>query len=205
MMMRRLKPALVVAVVSVLLGAAACSSQPVSSEPETVTISGSYPGYASVKQLWSTADLVIEGTVQPGGRVIVIMPVAGDGTDPQADPGGSLDGLTEEEAGLVYTVRTVLVSRVLKGKASAGQQIEVKEMGGTRNGVRYVEEGATPLTEKSRVLLFLQTYPDSAASLLNPQQARFDLDGAGGYRSLPGNALRATPADLDALRAGRAG
>ncbi|WP_147432689.1 hypothetical protein [Catellatospora citrea] len=189
--------------VPVLLGAVACSSQPVPPEPQTVTFSASYPEYSSVAELWSTADLVIEATVQPGGRVMVEMPAADDGTDPRADPGGSHEGLTEEQVGVVYTVRTVEISRVLKGTASAGQHIGVQEMGGTRNGVRYVEAGATLLAEKSRVLLFLRTYADFAAAPLNPLQARFDLDSHGGYRSLPGNTLRVTKAELDALRAGR--
>ena len=97
----------------------------------------------------------------------------------------------------VITVRTFRLTRVFKGDMRAGSTLEVKQLGGELGGVVYVEEDAVPLDPSAgKYILFLQTYPDAAASLLNPWQGQYFLEAGDRVRSLHGNPVRFTIADL---------
>jgi hypothetical protein len=106
---------------------------------------------------------------------------------------------------LVQTVRSVEISKVYKGNVRAGQTIEVKEMGGIVDGITYKIADSTPLSTDNSYTLFLETYPDSPASLLNPDQGKYPLDAAGNVSSLPGNSITMTTTDLDWLAARKPG
>lgn len=105
--------------------------------------------------------------------------------------GAAGPGENVTEQGVPYTRYAVTVSRVWKGTAGAGDVVEVKR-------VRAEE---AQFDEGGRYLLFLETYPDSPASTLNPDQGQYALDAAGAPVSRPANDVAVTVADLTRLRA----
>jgi hypothetical protein len=146
-----------------------------------VTVVADYPSYETVAALFDKAIVVVEVDVSNDSRVT----------------------RDEELDGLVITVRTARVVTAYKGAMKVGESIDVKEMGGTLEGVEREEAGAVPLTGGARHVLFLETYPDSPASLLNPTQGRYLVDGSGELSPVPGNPLTLSRVDLDRLAAQR--
>jgi hypothetical protein len=102
------------------------------------------------------------------------------------------DGENEIEQGIAHRRHDVTVSRVWKGQAVIGDLVPVKMM-------RH--DGRPQLDEGRRYLLFVETYPDSPASTLNPEQGHYPLDDAGRPVSLSCNELTVTADDLNRLRA----
>ncbi|MEV0610294.1 hypothetical protein AB0I61_28400 [Polymorphospora rubra] len=175
------------------LGAAACVAE---SQVD-------YPHYESPAALFDRANLVIEADLSPDSRVTLLEPDPPTGTDPAANPQAGMESESEPAAGaLVITVYTARVVTVFKGEVRVGQNIEVKEMGGTLRGVRHEVAGAVPLNGGERYVLFLSTYPNAPASLLNPQQGQYRVDDSGALSAVPGNELALTRADLERLAAG---
>jgi hypothetical protein len=164
-----------------------------------------YPQYSSVKQMGDEATLVVEATLGTKPRVEKMFPtdISGE-TDPKINPeaGAPEPGLNgEDREGMVITVHSATITRVHKGSAKPGEVIEVKQLGGTLDGTTYELENGVPFRDGAKYLLFLVTYPDSPASLLNPQQAQYAVDVNGTFRPLGGNQLAVTNADLVALSA----
>lgn len=145
----------------------------------SVDYHGDWPSYDSLDVLYDRADLVVRGTL------------AGPSTVRKLDIG---DGTT-----MVFTVADVTVGEVFKGSATTGQTVAVKQMGGRLDGVDYRSDAESYLSPGQTYLLFLETYKDSPASLLNPWQAQYVADASGGFSSRPGNAIRVSRADLTRL------
>jgi hypothetical protein len=144
-----------------------------------VVYQGDYPSYQNAAELVEKATLVIEATVA-GPHVDKLYP-SGGGTDPETNPqAGAAE--PEDDPGLVITVWSATVKTVHKGSAKPGDVVEVKQMGGQFDGVVYEQEGQVPFREGTTYLLFLETYPDAAASLLNPDQAQYEVTQDGTYR-----------------------
>ncbi|WP_212816750.1 hypothetical protein [Polymorphospora rubra] len=162
-----------------------------------------YPYYESPAALFDRADLVVEADLSPDSRVTLLEPDPPTGTDPAANPQAGMESDAEPAPGaLVITVYTARAVTVFKGEVRVGQNIEVKEMGGTLRGVRHEVAGAVPLNGGERYVLFLSTYPNAPASLLNPQQGQYRVDDSGALSAVPGNELTLTRADLERLAAG---
>lgn len=104
---------------------------------------------------------------------------------------------------VVITVRQVEVVKVYKGDAKPGQLIDVGQLGGLYKGVNHVQAEATKLKGGDTYVLFLATYPDAPAALLNPNQAQYQLDASGGLNRAQGNTLQLTTADLRRLSAAK--
>ncbi|MFL1378320.1 MULTISPECIES: hypothetical protein [unclassified Nocardiopsis] len=158
-----------IAVVSVLaLALSACSSP----SPSTGGATGDYPSYASAEELFESADLVVEGTVE------------GSRTEPIdiSEGGEAEEGLEPLE----YTVYTLAVSEVFKGEAPGGA-LEVKHENGGPDDLE--------LREGDTYVLFLATYDDVPASLLNPDQSAYLVGGDGGLEPV-GGGLEVTREDL---------
>ena len=140
-----------------------------------------YPGYSDLKSLFTSATLVVEAKVGPGKvQELVISQETG------------------EKA--VYTVYDVTVEHTYKGENDP--VVPVKQAGGKLGRVSYVEDDAVALEPGTTVILFLETYVDSPASLLNPTQGQYRVDEAGGVTSLEGNPIRFSKPDLQRLSAG---
>lgn len=126
-----------------------------------VTISADYPEYDSVEALTDRADLIVQGTVKEMQYKQIDISL-GKGSDDSPSP---------------YTVYTVAVDEVFKNDGNVGETIEVKVPGGIFDGVAYVIEGTdSPLLEKNQsYVLFLATYENLPASLLNLTQAAYAI------------------------------
>lgn len=186
-LVRRLS--LVVGLVVGLAFNAACSGQ------KTVTYNPDYPSYDSLSALYTKADLVVEAKIEPGSRVLVLLPGAGSG-DEKANPGGNIPA---DRGAMVSTAYHATVLRAYKGAANAGQTIEVKQLGGQKDGTTYVEAGAEQLKPNQTYILFLATFPDSPASMLNPWQGQYPVDANGEPVTLQENSVRITRAELEKL------
>lgn len=130
-----------------------------------VTISADYPEYDSVEALTDRADLIVQGTVKEMQYKQIDISL-GKGSDDSPSP---------------YTVYTVAVDEVFKSDGNVGETIEVKVPGGIFDGVAYVIEGMdSPLLETDQsYVLFLATYENLPASLLNLTQAAYEIEENG--------------------------
>jgi hypothetical protein len=131
-----------------------------------------YPSYATVDALFEGATLVVEASVPEKGRRRDIS-IGGPGTDS-------------------YLVFDAVVSRVLKGTATVGEKVQIKQYADGEQGGEHLAAGRA-------YLLFLETYPDVPASTLNPTQGQYELDAAGLPTPLPGNDVSISAADLTRL------
>ncbi|CAL9547199.1 hypothetical protein SUDANB121_04378 [Nocardiopsis dassonvillei] len=158
-----------IAVASVsVLALVACSSPSPSSEGAM----GDYPSYASAQELFEAADLVVEATVE-GSRTEPIDVSEGDGAEEGLEP-------------IEYTVYTLAVSEVFEGRDPGGV-LEVKHENGATDDLE-LREGET-------YVLFLATYDDVPASLLNPDQSVYLVGGDGELEPV-GGTLEVTREDL---------
>ncbi|MEU4555942.1 hypothetical protein [Micromonospora violae] len=194
-----MRPHLLVRAAGALLlvaAVAACSAdtdRPDAHAPQNVLYRADYPFYTSDDQLFERASLVVQGRVQPASKVVRLVQAAPQG---QALPAPVE---AERREGMVVTVRTVTVSRVFKGDVKPGDVVQVKQLGGKLDGVTYSEEHGVPLLDNGQYTLFLETYPDQPASLLNPVQGQYLVDAGNGLRSLPGNEITTSVNRLDTL------
>lgn len=175
-----------------------------SAHEEPVLYRADYPQYQSADALFDKATLVVEARIVGEPRYLQEKEEAPDPaeTDPNLNPnaGAPAEVAAEPEAPpTVITVYTAQVIKVFKGQAQVGQSIEVKELGGNFEGVTYAEEHTTPMNEDSGYVLFLETYPDSPAALLNPVQAKYPLDTSSNPAPLPENTLKLTRAELETM------
>ncbi|MDC3418342.1 hypothetical protein [Aquibacillus salsiterrae] len=142
-----------------------------SNEKLTGTVGGFYKSYSDVDELAEKADLVIEGKVL-GSRVEVL-----DMTKEPENPTEENAPGEVQQIERIYTISKVEVTKVYKGEVEKQEIIEVKQIGGeTENAILIPEEGAY-LKENKKVVLFLESYEDSPASLLNPIQAQYTIEG----------------------------
>ncbi|MEU4224060.1 hypothetical protein AB0F17_07180 [Nonomuraea sp. NPDC026600] len=175
-----------------------------SAHEEPVLYRADYPQYQSADALFDKATLVVEARIVGEPRYLQEQAEAPDPaeTDPNLNPnaGAPAEVAAEPEAPpTVITVYTAQVVKVFKGQAQVGQSIEVKELGGNFEGVTYAEEHTTAMNQDSGYVLFLETYPDSPAALLNPVQAKYPLDTSSNPASLPENTLKLTRAELETM------
>jgi hypothetical protein len=115
----------------------------------SISSKGDYPYYADTKALVEAADVVASVEVLSVGR--------------------------EEIQGMAYTVSEVKVIEAVKG-AKAGDVLKVKQPGDS-SGKVMVEDAGKYLEKGRRYVLFLKTYGDVPASLLNPVQGMVELTG----------------------------
>ncbi|MEU6795730.1 hypothetical protein ABZ907_28905 [Nonomuraea wenchangensis] len=189
---------LAIAAAAVLLSA--CSA-----EGHTIRYHADYPVYQTADELYQRATLVVEAHLGDTARVVQDRPrPVPPGADPRSDPrAGAPQGAAEPpQEPIVTTVHQARVVKVFKGTAKPGDVIEVKELGGTVDGVTYEEAEGRPLERNRKYVLFLETYPDSPASLLSPEQGKYPVDAAGEPAPLTGNPIRLTRPDLERLATG---
>ena len=167
----------IAAVVLVLvLGVGACGRP----DGGRVVYQGDYPHYQSVAELREKADLVVEAAV----------------ADPRVGKLYPTDGERNDASAVVITIYDAIVTRVHKGSARAGDVVEVQQTGGESDGVVYEQPSQVPFREGTAYLLFLSTFPDAPAALLNPYQGQYEVDPAGTYRPVGDNTLTVTATDL---------
>lgn len=168
-------------VVAVAVLAASVLSGCSTGKPEEVVTHANYPSYNSSEEIAKAADVVIRGTAITSRNDKMLPDVSTD-TDPAVNPqaGLSPEEIADfrEEAAVAITVTTVRVGEVLKGDVAVGDVIEVKQLGGELNGVRYRDSTTTLLSagSTSEYVLLLSSYgPGKPFSLLNPEQAMYTV------------------------------
>ncbi|MEV4628666.1 hypothetical protein AB0J90_20585 [Micromonospora sp. NPDC049523] len=163
-----------------------------------------YPSYENLASLYEQADVVIEATIEPGTKVQNLTPSKVSESDPQLNPNAGMpSGQQQASEALVVTVFQAKANRVFKGDVKPGALVPVKQLGGDYQGVTYRETDAVALRSGTGYILFLALFPDSPASLLNPDQAQYPLDAAGKPGPVSAEAVTFTVADLERLSAGR--
>jgi len=147
-----------------------------------VQFSADYPASSSAKQIVGKSDLVVR--VRPvASRVEKLLPDRSDSTDPLVNPqaGVPADEVAQADP-VVVTVSTVKVVDVVKGAAQPGDVIEVSQLGGLLDGVRYVDTETTTLSATAAddyVLMLAAHGAGKPYDLLNPVQGMYTVNSAG--------------------------
>ncbi|WP_141131615.1 hypothetical protein [Anaerovirgula multivorans] len=133
-------------------------------EKSTTIVYADYPYYPSIDALAEKAAIIIEGTIVDS-RVEEI----DHRMNPSSDTPPSM---------MVYTVYTVEVSNSYKGDVEPGETIEIKQIGGEGKTMVYIvgEEDNVNFVENRKYVMFLRTYENFPASLLNPIQACYSYE-----------------------------
>lgn len=175
--------------------------------------------YESVEALWAESTLVVTVELGQETRTEEIVnypdPMGPDEGDPESNPNFGMDSeeAAEQEAQArelaeenpdVYTIYQARVLVVYKGVMSAGETIEVKQLGGTYDGVRHVVTNQETYELGGKYLLFLRTDPrvdGVPASALNPYQGVYRIGIDGTPQMLASNDIEVTLAGLEQLAA----
>jgi hypothetical protein len=180
-----------------LTGAALTGCATTSTEkPTVVTYHAAYPAFATGADLLKAADLVIRGTALTS-RMAKLYPDAASGIDPLTNPQAGVQpeevAQAREESAVVVTISTVRVDETIKGAAGVGDTIEVSQLGGSLDGVRYESADTTILSPGNGVgyLLFLAAHDRGKPyDLLNPEQAMYIVGADGSLTPAHGNGSR---------------
>lgn len=147
----------------VMISSIGCASQNVGAEQKektTVQIYASYPYYTSIDHLSERADLIIEGIIM-GSSVEEI-----DISSKKRDTKSVKD---------IYTVYKIKVTQCYKGDVQPGEIVEIKQLGGETETIRYVCEDHAKFSVNNKYIMFLETYENFPASLLNPIQSSYGI------------------------------
>ena len=196
-MRRQLALALIGA--SLLLGAGctATNTTEPSSEKTTVVYDSVYPYYSTVEQLVQTADLVIRATTISSEVRELNSAIKPTTDDPVLNPGGEYQPSFD-----VYTVYSFEVAECYKGCSTPGGIVEVKVPGGELDGIDYLASGEPTFKANKKYILFLTTFTDSPAVLLNADQSAYSdsTDKDGNYVSVgQNNQLKLPPGQIKKL------
>lgn len=137
-----------------------------------VLISADYPKYDNLDNLIDRADTVILGKIVDMRYEELNVAEQPKINDELNNPGGELDETKD-----VYTVYDVKIVETYKGGMSTNEIIKVKQLGGVIGNTEYVLEDYenSNLENNREYILFLETYENSPASLLNPIQASYEV------------------------------
>ena len=126
--------------------------------PYDVFIDADYKEYDSISDVYANSDLVVVCTV--GDSTTKMLNVGNNGSEY-----------------LPYTVSNINVIGTLKGYNDK-RTIKVKQLGGTINNTRFISEDVENLNENDMYVLFLKIYDNGVASLINPVQGMYHIDGS---------------------------
>lgn len=167
--------ALAIAVGTSLAGCASQPSDGASAEPPVVTSYADYPAYDSPQEIVDAADVVARVTVLDTFVIDDKPEVSTDG-DPRTNPQAGLED-PQDVPGVVVTIADARVDEVVKGDVAVGDVIQVAQLGGLYQGVRYEEAETTPFdVGGSYVLLMADHGPGVPYDLLHPVQAMYTVD-----------------------------
>jgi hypothetical protein len=139
-----------------------------------VIVSHDYPYYENESAIYEKASIVIRGTVID--KRAEYMSHVGELTeeqkkDPKLNPGGEVD--KEKEFTTIYKIQ---VTDSFKGKVLKDDIVEIKQFGGETDDTIYIDEGAPQIEQKREYIMFLETYENSPATLLNDVQSLYSID-----------------------------
>jgi hypothetical protein len=149
------------------------SSNQKQTQKNVVTISSEYPEYSNQDGMEKSADLIIRGTIESSEERLI---------DIAAKPRNSLEDTGGNAGDTIYPyiVSKVNIIEVYKGKHKykSGDQIELKQLGGEKDNLTYIEEDTVKMDPgEEEYIFFLKTYNDVPASLLSMSQGVFTVKG----------------------------
>jgi hypothetical protein len=155
----------------VFIGLCACKTNSTCNSKKVI-LSAYYPSFDSLDAMSKKADLILQGKVISSKFEMLDVGSNSSTDNPKLNPGGK----TNNES-LPYTIYTVKIANILKGDTSKGSTIEVKQLGGLDkdSNTQYVEDDSQSLQINSNYVLFLSTYNNLPASLLNPIQGLYTI------------------------------
>jgi hypothetical protein len=163
----------------------------------SVALAPDYPAYKNMKALNEAATLVVEVVVGESSEDVLTPNY--EGTDPKSNPlAGTKEKPNPNEGAVPITVFDATVNTVYSAPAVPGDIIQIKQLGGTIDGTEYTVDGTMPLVKGDTVILFLVTYPDTAASILGGDVGYF-IPQDDGYASVGSDNLTITAAELRTL------
>ncbi|MDY5584241.1 MAG: hypothetical protein SPG61_00420 [Arcanobacterium sp.] len=169
----------VVLAAAAAIGLAGCAN---TADSATVMIDAEYASYQSTQQLVDDSDLIITGEVLSTTSELQY-PEISDDPDPQRNPqaGVTLSEKDLEELAIPILVTKIRVTEVISGAVSAGEIIEVSQVGGIKDGVNYVEPDTVPLSdlEGENVVLALKAHEDAPYDLVSDKYAIMLLNEQG--------------------------
>jgi len=139
---------------------------------QEVLIDASFPKYSSLGELENRADLIVEGRILSSTfKFLNVAQKPSDPGDAQLNPG------TDPAASplIPYTIYDVEIQKVYKGEVTEKETIQVKQVGGENQKTIFKVNDSTELKMNGDYIMFLATYDNSPASLLNPIQASYQL------------------------------
>lgn len=165
-------------------------------EPEVVELVADYPYYPSARDAAEAATAIVTGT-PVSSRFAVEGPLDPGTDDPYLNPQAGAEEVDPADLQVPVTITSVQVTAVIKGEGIAvGDQVEISQLGGLINGVRYVEQGAAYLSSSGstvEVVAFLsrEEPEEGPFHLINSRQALFEITGddvqpLGGTEGIPG-------------------
>ncbi|WP_338543424.1 hypothetical protein [Paenibacillus tundrae] len=163
------------------LGCSSVTTQTASTPqaPITVIASEDFPNYPSINDLSDRADTIIKGNVIQTRVEALNDRVQASEADQENSQEVTLDAGNEELAfDKIYTIHTIQVAESYKGAFVAGDTLEVKQLGGQLNNTEIINDDHVSLIPTKDYVLFLETYEDTPASLLNSIQSLYVIKPA---------------------------
>ena len=160
---------------------------------QEVMIFTDYPYYDTVEKIKKEADIIIEGRIISANTVLLDLTETltdEEKKNPKLNPGGEIDIVS-----LPYTIYQVEIQKTYKGKVSVGDTIQFKRLGGTIGNIDYIEEDAMNIEVGGTYILFLETYSNSPASLINQIQGIYNY----GDKKIKGNSKNKLTLDIEDL------
>lgn len=139
---------------------------------QEVLIDASFPKYSSLGELENQADLIVEGRIlSTTFKFLNVAQKPSDPGDARLNPGTD----PAESPLIPYTIYDVEIQKVYKGVATEKETIQVKQVGGENQKTIFKVNDSTELKMNGDYIMFLATFDNSPASLLNPIQASYQL------------------------------
>ncbi|MCG7376709.1 hypothetical protein MH215_06865 [Paenibacillus sp. ACRSA] len=163
------------------LGCSSVTTQTASTPqaPITVIASEDFPNYSSINDLSDRADTIIKGNVIQTRVEVLNDRVQAPEADQENAQKVTLEAGNEELAfDKIYTIHTIQVAESYKGAFVAGDTLEVKQLGGQLNNTEIINDDHVSLIPTKDYVLFLETYEDTPASLLNSIQSLYVIKPA---------------------------
>ena len=167
-----------------ILSAIGCSSvttqtASTSQAPITVIASEDFPNYSSINDLSDRADTIIKGNVIQTRVEALNDRVQASEADQELAQSAELNACYDDPASAkIYTIHTIQVAESYKGTFAAGDTIEVKQLGGQLDNTEIINDDHVSLIPTKDYVLFLETYEDTPASLLNSIQSLYVIKPA---------------------------
>jgi|GEM_PF-1198222 hypothetical protein len=167
-----------------ILSALGCSSATTNTaatkdKPITMIASEDFPSYSSIGDLSERANTIVRGSViqtrvEALNDMVQAPAVNESALDEQTNPGGE-DIVPFDK---IYTIYTIKVAESFKGTHAAGDTIEVKQLGGQLGNTEIINDDNIKFIPTKDYVLFLETYEDTPASLLNSVQSLYVIKPA---------------------------